>query len=118
MSELLHRTIGEIYQIEVVLAGGLWRTEADPNELESALLNLVINARDAMPDGGKLTVETFNAHLDVQYTAISVSDMPSMPFLGRVRTVGTSSYAFFVSGRLFRQYLSSARCPRPERTSM
>ncbi|ULJ81572.1 ATP-binding protein (plasmid) [Rhizobium sp. C104] len=86
MSELLHRTLGEIYNIEVVLAAGLWKAEADPNELESALLNLAINARDAMPDGGKLTIETFNAHLDEayasshaevipgQYTAISVSD--------------------------------------------
>lgn len=86
MSELLHRTLGEIYEIEVVLAGGLWKTEADPNELESALLNLAINARDAMPGGGKLTIETFNAHLDDayagihaevipgQYSAISVSD--------------------------------------------
>jgi CheY-like chemotaxis protein len=86
MSDLLHRTLGEIYQIEVVLGAGLWKTEADPNELESALLNLVINARDATPDGGKLTIETFNAHLDEayasahaevlagQYMAISVSD--------------------------------------------
>ncbi|MBB3527100.1 ATP-binding protein [Rhizobium sp. BK456] len=86
MSELLHRTLGEIYHIEVVLAAGLWKVEADPNELESALLNLAINARDAMPDGGKLTIETFNAQLDEayasshaevipgQYTAISVSD--------------------------------------------
>jgi PAS domain S-box-containing protein len=86
MSELLHRTLGEIYQIEVVLAGGLWKTEADSNELESALLNLALNARDAMPDGGKLTIETFNAYLDEayasmhaeviagQYCAISVSD--------------------------------------------
>ncbi|MEF3131103.1 ATP-binding protein [Rhizobium sp. 268] len=82
MSELLHRTLAEIYHIEVVLAAGLWKVEADPNELESALLNLAINARDAMPDGGKLTIETFNAQLDEayasvipgQYTAISVSD--------------------------------------------
>ncbi|WP_049731554.1 ATP-binding protein [Rhizobium ecuadorense] len=89
MSELLHRTLGEIYEVEIVLAGGLWKTEADPNALESALLNLTINARDAMPDGGKLTIETFNAHLDDvysvnhaevlpgQYVAISVSDTGS-----------------------------------------
>lgn len=89
MSELLHRTLGEIYNIEVVLAAGLWKAEADPNELESALLNLAINARDAMPEGGKLTIETFNAHLDEayasahaevipgQYSAISVSDTGS-----------------------------------------
>ncbi|OWO92273.1 histidine kinase [Rhizobium esperanzae] len=86
MSDLLHRTLGEIYEIEIVLAGGLWKTEADPNALESALLNLAINARDAMSSGGKLTIETFNAHLDEaysvnhaevvpgQYVAISVSD--------------------------------------------
>jgi CheY-like chemotaxis protein len=53
----------------MVLAGGLWRTLCDPVQLESALLNLCINARDAMPDGGKLTVETSNAHLDDAYSA-------------------------------------------------
>ena len=64
MSELLHRTLGEHIAIETVLAGGLWRTEADPNQLENAILNLAVNARDAMPDGGKLTIETANVHLD------------------------------------------------------
>ena len=51
MSEMLQRTLGEQIQIETVLAGGLWRTLVDPGELENALLNLCVNARDAMPDG-------------------------------------------------------------------
>ena len=64
MEDLLRRTLGERIRIELVLAGGLWPTLCDPNQLENAILNLCINARDAMPDGGKLTIETGNAHLD------------------------------------------------------
>ena len=56
-------------QIETVLAGGLWRSFADPTQLENAILNLCVNARDAMPEGGKLTIETANAHLDDAYAA-------------------------------------------------
>jgi PAS domain S-box-containing protein len=69
MSELLHRTLGETIAVETVLAAGLWQIEADPNQLENAILNLAVNARDAMPDGGKLTVETANTHLDRDYAA-------------------------------------------------
>jgi PAS domain S-box-containing protein len=67
MSELLHRTLGETIEIEAVLAPRLWAVEADPNQLENAILNLAINARDAMPEGGKLTIETQNTHLDHSY---------------------------------------------------
>ena len=67
MSDLMHRTLGEAIFIETVLAGGLWSTLADSNQLENALINLAINARDAMPDGGKLTIETANTHLDDAY---------------------------------------------------
>ncbi|MDO9521745.1 MAG: PAS domain-containing protein [Pseudohongiella sp.] len=86
MDNLLRRTLQENIDIETVYAGGLWLSEVDPGQLEGALLNLAINARDAMPDGGKLTIETANTLLDEsyachhdevrpgQYVLISVSD--------------------------------------------
>jgi PAS domain S-box-containing protein len=69
MEDLLRRTLGERVELELVLAGGLWLTLCDPNQLENAILNLAINARDAMPNGGKLTIETCNTHLDSAYLA-------------------------------------------------
>ncbi len=71
MSELLHRTLGETIEVESVLAPRLWTVEVDPNQLENAIINLAINARDAMPDGGKLTIETANTHLDHSYVALN-----------------------------------------------
>jgi PAS domain S-box-containing protein len=71
MEELLRRTIGEAIRLEIVTAGGLWQTLCDPHQLESAILNLAINARDAMASGGTLTIESCNAHLDNAYAASS-----------------------------------------------
>jgi CHASE3 domain sensor protein len=67
MSDLLRRTLGETVELESIAAGGLWPAFADNHQLESGLLNLCINARDAMPGGGRLTIETGNAYLDEAY---------------------------------------------------
>ena len=85
MEELIRRTVGPSVTVETVGAGGLWTTLVDPNRLENSLLNLAINARDAMPDGGRLTIETGNRWLDHhaaherdlppgQYVSLCVSD--------------------------------------------
>jgi len=81
MSELLHRSIGETVTVETVLASGLWRTAIDPNQLENAILNLAVNARDSMPNGGRLTIETSNAYLDEAYVAQSGSDVAPGQFV-------------------------------------
>jgi PAS domain S-box-containing protein len=64
LEDLLRRTIGERIDLDIAASAGLWCTLCDPNQLESALLNLAINARDAMPDGGRLTIATANAKVD------------------------------------------------------
>ncbi len=85
MEDLLRRTVGPSVVLEVVGAGGLWPTKIDPSQLENALLNLTINARDAMPDGGRITIETANRWLDEraaserdlspgQYISVCVTD--------------------------------------------
>jgi PAS domain S-box-containing protein len=85
LEELIQRTVGPEIKVETVLSLDLWWTLCDPNQLESALLNLCINARDAMPDGGHLTIETANIWVDElaarardmtpgQYVAIYVTD--------------------------------------------
>jgi signal transduction histidine kinase/DNA-binding response OmpR family regulator len=69
MDDMLRRVLGETIEIEMIKAGGLWSMSADPHQLENVLLNLAINARDAMPGGGKLTIEIGNAMLDDGYVA-------------------------------------------------
>jgi hypothetical protein len=85
MEDLIRRTVGPSIDVESVAGGGVWSVHVDPNQLENALLNLCINARDAMPDGGKITIETGNRWMDEraarlsdlapgQYVSLCVSD--------------------------------------------
>ncbi len=85
MEELIQRSMGPAVAVEIVTAAGLWHSSIDANQLENALLNLCINARDAMPEGGKLTIETANRWIDDrsgrerdlppgQYISLCVSD--------------------------------------------
>ncbi|SAK94887.1 sensor histidine kinase [Caballeronia catudaia] len=76
MDELLRRALGETVVVETVVSGGLWNATVDAHQLENVLLNLAINARDAMPDGGKLTLELANSMLDDRYVR-SLSDVPA-----------------------------------------
>jgi CheY-like chemotaxis protein len=69
MSELLTHALGGAIRLETVLGAGLWRISADPNQLENVILNLAVNGRDAMPDGGRLTIETQNTDIDDRYVA-------------------------------------------------
>jgi signal transduction histidine kinase len=90
MSELIARAIGEQVRVETVLAGGLWRAFADPGQLENTILNLCVNARDAMtPGGGKLTIETVNAHLDDDYAAQHAEVSPGQYVLVSLTDTGT-----------------------------
>jgi signal transduction histidine kinase/CheY-like chemotaxis protein len=73
MSELLQRTLAGAISIETVLAAGLWKTYADASQVENAILNLAVNARDAMAEGGKLTIETANCFLDEDYVRTHAS---------------------------------------------
>ncbi len=87
MADLLHRSLGEDIELEIVAGDGLWACRVDPHQLENVILNLSINARDAMPDGGKLTIQAANGRLDQnyaehhadvspgQYVCLAVSDM-------------------------------------------
>jgi PAS domain S-box-containing protein len=76
LAEMLQRTLGETVALETVSAAGLWPTLVDPSELENVLVNLAVNARDAMPAGGRLTIETGNAWLDEAYVEALAEPVP------------------------------------------
>lgn len=88
LTDLLHRTLGEQIEIEGVLVPRLWRVEADPGQFESAIVNLAVNARDAMPEGGKLTIETSNVALDEAYQAIDAEVRPGQYVMVSVSDTG------------------------------
>jgi PAS domain S-box-containing protein len=89
MSSLLNRTLGESTAIETVLGAGLWTVSADVNQLENALLNLAVNARDAMPNGGKLTIETANVYLDEAYAGAHAEVSPGQYVMLAITDTGT-----------------------------
>jgi signal transduction histidine kinase len=88
MLPLIRRAVGESIAVECVTGGGLWNTAVDSSEFQSALLNLAINARDAMPEGGKLTIEMANAALDDAYAAQHVEVEPGQYVLFAVTDTG------------------------------
>jgi CheY-like chemotaxis protein len=85
VGELVRRTVPENIDIEMIAGIGLWKCVVDPGELQNAVLNLITNARDAMPDGGRLTIETSNASLDDRYAAANAEVEP-----GRYVTISVS----------------------------
>ncbi len=89
MSDLFRHSLGADVQLETVLAGGIWPAFVDQNQLESILLNLAVNARDAMPGGGHLTIETQNTHLDARYVAEEPGVVPGQYVMLAVTDTGT-----------------------------
>ena len=108
MSEMLTRTLGGNVRMETVLAGGLWRMFADPPQLESAILNLCVNGRDAMPEGGKITLETLNAHLDDEYAAEHAEVRPGQYVAIAVSDTGSGMTAE-VASRAFDPFFTTKK---------
>jgi PAS domain S-box-containing protein len=89
MNNLLRRTLGEHIEIEIDYAADPWHALVDPAQLESALLNLCLNARDAMPHGGRLTIETANVRIDAEYAEQQVEVLPGQYIMLAVSDTGT-----------------------------
>ncbi|WP_420224959.1 ATP-binding protein [Pigmentiphaga litoralis] len=89
MDDILRRALGETIELETVIAGGLWNVHVDRNQLENALLNLAINARDAMDGDGRITLETNNASLDDAYATVHEEVTPGQYVMIAVSDTGT-----------------------------
>jgi two-component system NtrC family sensor kinase len=107
MSDLLGRTLGETVTIETVLAGGVWKAALDPNQLENTILNLAVNARDAMKDGGRLTIETANCHLDEHYVAQSGAEIAPGQFVMVAVSDSGSGMSQDVMNRAFEPFFTT-----------
>jgi PAS domain S-box-containing protein len=103
---LLRRTLGEQIEVEMTLADGLWGAFADPTQVESALANLAINARDAMPDGGRLSIETADKHLDERYAAENAEVSPGDYVMLAVSDTGTGIPPEIL-GRVFEPFFTT-----------
>ncbi|CAJ0719635.1 Sensor histidine kinase RcsC [Ralstonia edaphis] len=108
MDDLLRRALGEAIEIESVVAGGLWNTAVDPHQFENVILNLAINARDAMPDGGKLTLELSNATLDDDYV-VALPDVPAGQYVMLAVTDTGTGMAPEVMEQAFDPFFSTKR---------
>ncbi|WP_166766473.1 response regulator [Xanthomonas euroxanthea] len=88
MQDMLQRTLGELVQLEIVTAPDVWCVEVDPSQVEASVLNLAVNARDAMPDGGQLTIEVGNGHLEDDYVTPLTDVPPGHYVMLRIRDTG------------------------------
>jgi len=105
MEELIRRTVGPQITVEVVTAGGLWSTLIDSSQLENALLNLCINARDAMPEGGRITIETANKWLDERVA--KDRDLPPGQYLSLCVTDNGTGMTPYVIARAFDPFFTT-----------
>jgi signal transduction histidine kinase/CheY-like chemotaxis protein len=106
MTDLLRRTLGETIAVETVAAGGLWRAHIDLPQLETAIVNLAINSRDAMPEGGRLTIETGNAYLDRTYAADDEDVTPGQYVMVAITDTGAGIPAD-VLGQVFEPFFTT-----------
>ena len=106
MTDLFHRTLGETIELEGVLSPRLWTVDVDPNQVESAILNLGINSRDAMPNGGLLTIETANVDLDERYAATDAEVIPGQYVMVSVSDTGTGMDGDTL-GRVFEPFFTT-----------
>jgi len=111
MQDMLKRSLGELVQLEMLHSPDIWCVEIDPSQLEASVLNLAVNARDAMPEGGRLTIEVDNAHLDDDFSAQNPDVPPGQYAMVRVRDSGHGMSAETVA-RVFEPFFTTKEVGR------